>query len=436
VLFRQFVDDDLGCASYLVGDREAGVAVVVDPSFRIEPYLEAAAEDGVRIERVLETHTHADHLSGHGRFAIEHDVPTAINPIAEPEYPFEPLNDGDVVEVGSVAIRVLHTPGHRPEHCSFVIDEKIALTGDSMFVGDAARPDLAVEAREGASDLHASLGRLVDLGDDVEIYPGHVAGSLCGAKMSSERSSTIRQERATNDALSYLDVQEFVLVSASVSTPRPPTTEVVVALNRGPWVARPADPAELADFGDATVLDVRPFAVYAEAHVPGAISVPVDGGSFGTKAGFVLLRDEPVALHATSREEAVEAAWKLWAVGLLGLTGYVLAPAVTESLPLLGVDDLKRLLDNADIQLVDVRENNERDTGYIPGSRNIPYRLLRKLGCGALERSKPVVTVCESGPRAAIAASLLQREGFDVSAVANGGIADFTDTVSFRRCGS
>jgi rhodanese-related sulfurtransferase len=103
---------------------------------------------------------------------------------------------------------------------------------------------------------------------------------------------------------------------------------------------------------------------------------------------------------------------------------------------LLGVDDLKRLLDNADIQLVDVRENNERDTGYIPGSRNIPYRLLRKLGCGALERSKPVVTVCESGPRAAIAASLLQREGFDVSAVANGGIADFTDTVSFRRCGS
>jgi glyoxylase-like metal-dependent hydrolase (beta-lactamase superfamily II)/rhodanese-related sulfurtransferase len=436
VLFRQFVDDDLGCASYLVGDPDSGVAVVVDPSFRIEPYLEAAAAAGVRIGRVLETHTHADHLSGHGRFALEHGVPTAINPIAEPEYPFQPLADADVVEVGSVRIRVLHTPGHRPEHCSFVVDDTIALTGDSMFVGDAARPDLAVEAREGASDLFASLGRLVDLGDDVEIYPGHVAGSLCGAKMSSERSSTIRQERETNDALSYRDVQEFVLVSASVSTPRPPTTEVVVALNRGPWVARPADPEELADFGDATVLDVRPFTEYAAAHVPGAISVPVDGGSFGTKAGFVLLREEPVVLHSSSRGEAVEAAWRLWAVGLLGLTGYVLAPAVTESLPLLGVDDLKRLLEGADIQLVDVRENTERDTGYIPGSRNIPYRLLRKLGCGALDSSKPVVTVCESGPRAAIAASLLQREGFDVSAVANGGIADFTDTVSFRRCGS
>ena len=436
MLFRQFVDDDLGCASYLVGDPEAGVAVVVDPSFRIEPYLEAAEADGVRIERVLETHTHADHLSGHGRFALERGVPTAINSIAEPEYPFEPLNDGDVVHVGSVTVRVLHTPGHRPEHCSFVVDEKIALTGDSMFVGDAARPDLAVEAREGASDLYTSLGRLVDLGDDVEIYPGHVAGSLCGGNMSSERSSTIRQERETNDALSYHDMQEFVLVSASISTPRPPTTEVVVALNRGPWVALPTEPEELADFGDATVLDVRPFDAYAEAHVPGAISVPVSGGSFGTKAGFVLLRDEPVALHATSRDEALEAAWKLWAVGLLGLTGYVLAPAVSESMPLLAVDDLKQLLEGSDIQLVDVRENTERDSGYIPGSRNIPYRLLRKLGCGALERSKPVVTVCESGPRAAIAASLLQREGFDVSAVADGGIADFTDTVSFRRCGS
>jgi glyoxylase-like metal-dependent hydrolase (beta-lactamase superfamily II) len=436
VLFRQFVDGDLGCASYLVGDQEAGVAVVVDPSFRIEQYLDAAEAAGVRIERVLETHTHADHLSGHGRFALEHGIPTAISPIAEPEYPYEPLEDGQVVEAGSVRIRVLHTPGHRPEHCSFVVDDKIALTGDSMFVGDAARPDLAVEARAGASDLFDSLGRLVDLGDDVEIYPGHVAGSLCGGNMSSERSSTIRHERETNDALSYRDVQEFVLVSASVSTPRPPTTEVVVGLNRGPWVARPADPQELADFGEATVLDVRPFSVYAEAHVPGAISVPVSGGSFGTKAGFVLLRDEPVVLHAASDKEAVEAAWNLWAVGLLGLVGYVLAPATPESLPLLGVDDLKRLLEGTDIQLIDVRENTERDTGYIPGSRNIPYRLLRKLGCGALERSKPVVTVCESGPRAAIAASLLQREGFDVSAVADGGIADFTDTVSFRRCGS
>jgi hydroxyacylglutathione hydrolase len=435
LLFRQFVDDDLGCASYLVGDPEAGVAVVVDPAFRIEQYLEAAVGAGVRIERTLETHTHADHLSGHGRLALEHDVPVAIQPLAGPSYPFEPLADGQVVEVGAVGVRVVHTPGHRPEHCAFVVDDHIALTGDSLFVGDAARPDLAVAAREGAQDLFHSLARLTALGDTVEVYPGHVAGSLCGGNMSSERSSTIAHERATNAALSFRDVQEFVLVSASVSAPRPPTTALVVSLNQGSWVGRPDDLAELAQPGAATVLDVRPFTDHAAGHVPGAISVPFSGSSFGTKAGFVLVADEPVVLHARSHEEAAEAAWGLWAIGRLELAGYVLSPHATETLATVDVAELKRLLETAEVQLVDVRETTERDDGYIPGSRNIPYRLIRKLGCGALERSKPVVTVCESGQRAAIAASLLQRDGFDVRAVADGGTADFTDTVSFRRCG-
>jgi glyoxylase-like metal-dependent hydrolase (beta-lactamase superfamily II)/rhodanese-related sulfurtransferase len=429
------VDDDLGCASYLVGDPEAGLAIVVDPAFRIEQYLEAARAAGVRIERTLETHTHADHVSGHGRLALEHDIPVGIHPLAAPVYPFEPVEDGQVVEVGAVQVRVIHTPGHRPEHCAFVVDDHVALTGDSLFVGDAARPDLAVAAREGAQDLFHSLAKLTALGDAVEVYPGHVAGSLCGGNMSSERSSTIAHERETNAALSFRDVQEFVLVSASVSTPRPPTTALVVSLNQGPWVSRPDDLVELAQPGTATVLDVRPFADHAAGHVPGAISVPFSGSSFGTKAGFVLVADEPVVLHARSREEAAEAAWGLWATGRLDLAGYVLSPHATETLATVDVAELKRLLETAEVQLVDVRETTERDDGYIPGSRNIPYRLIRKLGCGALERSKPVVTVCESGQRAAIAASLLQRDGFDVRAVADGGTADFTDTVSFRRCG-
>jgi len=125
-----------------------------------------------------------------------------------------------------VRIRVLHTPGHRPEHCAFVVDERIALTGDSLFVGDAARPDLAIDARDGAEDLFHSLERLSALPEDVEVFPGHVAGSLCGGKMSAERSSTIGAERATNAALEFRNLQEFVLVSASVSTPRPPTTDL------------------------------------------------------------------------------------------------------------------------------------------------------------------------------------------------------------------
>lgn len=432
LLFRQFVNDDLGCASYLVGDGEAGVAVVVDPAFAIEQYL----EDGLRIERVLETHTHADHLSGHGRFALEHGLPVAIHSLAEPEYPFEPLADGDIIRVGSVEIRVLHTPGHRPEHCAFVVNDELVLTGDSMFVGDAARPDLAIAAREGAEDLFHSLARIAALGDGVRVYPGHVAGSLCGGNMSSDTSSTIAKERETNDALRFRDVQEFVLVSASVSTPRPPTTERVVALNRGPWVARPDEPTALADAGEATVLDVRPFADYTAGHVPGAISVPETGSSFGTKAGFVLMPGERVVLHARSRDEALAATHKLWAIGILDIAGYVVAPQATETLTTLDVAELKELLASPGLQLVDVRETTERDSGYIPGSQNVPYRLLRRVGCGALDRSRPVVTVCESGPRAAIAASLLQREGFDVRAVAGGGVADFSDTVAFRRCGA
>jgi hydroxyacylglutathione hydrolase len=436
LLFKQFVNDDLGCASYLVGDREAGVAVVVDPPLAIEPLVEAARSEGVRIERVLETHTHADHVSGHGRLAVEHGVPVSIHPLAEPGFPFDPLADGDELQVGSITIQALHTPGHRPEHCAFVIDGRIALTGDSLFVGDAARPDLAVAAREGAEDLFHSLARLTALGDAVEVYPGHVAGSLCGANMSSARCSTIAAERASNSALRFREVQEFVLVSASVSAPRPPTTERVVALNRGPWVERPAEPAEVADPADATILDVRPFDDHAAGHVPGAISVPAGGSSFGTKAGFVLLPGERVVLHARSREEALDAGAKLAAVGILGVDGYVLEPRATEMLPTIGVAQLVGL-SPGDVQLVDVRETTERDSGYIPGSRNVPYRLMRKIGCGALERSKPVVTVCESGPRAGIAASLLQREGFDVSAVAGGGIADFAgDVVAFRRCGA
>jgi len=437
LVFRQFVDDDLGCASYLVGDRDVGVAVVVDPALAIEQYVEAAADENVRIERVLETHTHADHVSGHGRFAVEHDLPVAIHSLAEAEYPCEPLADGDVVRAGATEIRVLHTPGHRPEHCAFVVDRKLVLTGDSLFVGDAARPDLAVAAREGAQDLFGSLERLAALGDGVEVYPGHVAGSLCGGNMSSERSSTIGHERETNEALSYRDVQEFVLVSASVSTPRPPTTERVVTINRGPWLTLPPEPDELLDAGDGTVLDVRPFTDYVAGHVPGAISVPISGESFATKVGFVVEVGERLVIHARTRIEAMAAARSLWKVGLLELGGYVLEPSAEETLATVDVVELKHILDAAaDVQVIDVREAFERDSGYIPGSRNIPYRLLRKIGCGALDRSKPVVTVCESGPRAAIAASLLAREGFDARAVSPGGVATFDgDVVSFRRCG-
>ena len=192
MLFRQLVDDDLGCAAYLVGDEHAGVAVAVDPPYAVEPMLALGEHHGVRVVAVLETHTHADHVSGHGRLGLELGLTVRIHEAAGAEYPHEPLQDGTEVVVGEVVLRTIHTPGHRPEHCAFAVIDRsrgdepwLVLTGDSLFVGDAARPDLAVEAQEGAEGLYRSLHRLVELGDGVEVFPGHVAGSLCGPPLTS-----------------------------------------------------------------------------------------------------------------------------------------------------------------------------------------------------------------------------------------------------------
>ena len=437
MLFRQFVDDDLGCASYLIADHASGEACVVDPAYAIEQYIDAAAAEGVRIARVLETHTHADHVSGHGRFALEHGLPVAVHPLAEPEFPFEPLEDGQTVQVGAVSVRVLHTPGHRPEHCAFVVDERLVLTGDSLFVGDAARPDLAVDAREGAEGLFHSLQRLTQLPDAYEVYPGHVAGSLCGAAMSPERSSTIGAEKESNPSVGFGDVQAFIASSAAVSTPRPPTTARVVALNKGPFLGAAAPLEQLSDIGAATVLDVRPAAAYAAGHVHGAFNVPVSASSFATRAGFILDPDERIVIHATDDDEAKRAARGLRSVGFLELAGYVTEAATTEQLHPVELDELERLLADGSVQVLDVREKSERDEGYIPGSLHIPYRLLRETGGDGLDASKPVVTICGSGTRASIAASVLAAAGVDARPVLHGGIDDWPgQTVSFRRCGT
>jgi hydroxyacylglutathione hydrolase len=437
VLFRQFVDDDLGCASYLIADHTSGEAFVVDPAYAIEQYVEAAGQENVRIVRVLETHTHADHVSGHGRFGLEHGLRVAVHALAEPEFPFDALEDGQTLHVGAVPVRVLHTPGHRPEHCAFVVDERLVLTGDSLFVGDAARPDLAVDAREGAEGLFHSLQRLTELPDPYEVYPGHVAGSLCGAAMSPERSSTIEAEKKSNAALGFGDMQTFITRSVAVSTPRPPTTARVVALNKGPFLGASAPIERLAAIGDGTVLDVRPAAAHAAGHVHGAFNVPVSASSFATRAGFILDPDERIVIHATDDDEAARAARGLRSVGFLDLAGYVTGVAATEQLQPVELDELERLLEDGSVQVLDVREASERDEGYIPGSLHIPYRLLRETGGDGLDTSKPVVTICESGTRASIAASVLAAAGVDVRPVLKGGIEDWQgQTVSFRRCGT
>jgi glyoxylase-like metal-dependent hydrolase (beta-lactamase superfamily II) len=436
VLFRQLVDDDLGCASYLIGNGDSGEAVVVDPAYAIEPYLAEAKRSGLRIVRVLETHTHADHVSGHGRFALEHDAPVSVHTLAEAEYPSDPLEDGDEIRVGSVVVRVLHTPGHRPEHCCFLVDGHL-LTGDSLLIGDAARPDLAVEAKEGAEQLFHSLRRLSDLPEETEVDPGHVGGSLCAAGIGSDRVSTIRSERLTNRSLSFSEERDFVADSAAISTPRPPTVERVVALNRGPFLAAQPPLHEL-EAVEGQLLDVRPATAFAAGHAAGALNVPVSGSSFGTKAAFVLDHERPLTLHASTREEAELAARRLHAVGLLGTAGYVLGVETRERLEPITVAELESLLADDAVELVDVREKDERDEGYIPGSRHIPYRLVRAYR-EELENGRPVVTICESGARAGVAASVLAAEGLEVRPVLDGGIEEWQrqghPLTAFRRCG-
>ncbi len=445
LLFKQFLDDDLGCASYLVGDEEAGVAVVVDPPYAIEPVLAEAAHRGVRLVGVLETHTHADHVSGHGRLALEHGVPIRVHSAAGAAFPHEPLEDGTEVALGDVVLRTIHTPGHRPEHCCFAVIDRsrgdepwLVLTGDSLFVGDVGRPDLAVEAREGAEDQFRSLRRLVELGDGVEVFPGHVAGSLCGAAMSSKASTTIGFERRFNPALQG-ELVDFLSAGLGPQPPRPPNMEQIVELNRGELLGAQA-PLERLDASpeEAIVLDVRPTEVFADGHESGAVGIPVSGSSFATRAAFVL-PERPVVLHATDEAEAERAARALHAVGLFGIAGWREGGGA-EKLEPVSLDELERLLADDSVELLDVREADERDEGHIPGSRHLPYRTARAAAEAGLLDGRPVVTLCESGPRAVIAASVLQASGVDARPVLEGGIAAWQarggETTSFRRCGT
>jgi len=445
VIFHQFINEDLGCASYLVGDEEAGIAVVVDPPFEIEPLLAQAESRGVQIVRTIETHTHADHVSGHGRLALEHGIPVSVHVDAGVDYPHDPIRDGDEIEVGAVVLRVIHTPGHRPEHCCLTVTDRsrgdepwLVLTGDSLFVGDAARPDLAVGAVEGAEGLFHSLRRLLELPDGVEVYPGHVAGSLCGKAMCSKPSTTIGFERRFNPTLQLTRVDEFVADSAGIAAPKPPNLARIVETNRGPFLgAQPLVQELAAPPDDVQLLDVRPAPDHLAGHRRGAINVAVTGTSFSTKAGFVLDSGDPVCVIAGSLDEARRAIRGLHSVAVFHVAGFVLGGGEEQTEPV-PIDELDALI-AAGAEVIDVREKDERDSGYIPGSRNVPYRLMGTC-CPDLAKDRTIVTICEGGTRATIAASILRGRGYDARPVIEGGMTAWrargSDVVEFRRCGS
>jgi hydroxyacylglutathione hydrolase len=428
VIFHQFLNDDLGCACYLIGDEEARIAALVDPPFEIEPLLAEARRRGLRVVRTVETHTHADHVSGHGRLALEHGIPVSIHVTAGVDYPHDPMEDGDEIAVGAVTLRVIHTPGHRPEHCCLAVvdhsrgDEPwLVLTGDSLFVGDAARPDLAVGAVEGAEGLFHSLHRLLELSDGVEVFPGHVAGSLCGKAMSSKPSTTIGFERRFNPTLQFTAVDEFIADSAAISAPKPPNLGRIVETNRGPFVGAPPFVQELvAPPEGVQLLDVRTVEAHLGGHRHGAINVPVSGNSFSTKAGFVLAVEQPVCVLADSFHEAQQAIRGLHSVAFFDVCGYVLGGGEERTDPVV-VAELDELV-SAGAAVIDVREPDDHAFASVPGSVNVPYRIV-----GAWDdvpSGRPLVTICDTGARAAIAASVLRSRGYDARPIAYGGMLE------------
>ena len=436
MIFRQITHDDLGCASYLIGDESAGVAAVVDPKLDIGEYLRLARYMGVRIEHILETHNHADHVSGHGRLAVATGAKIHIHRDAGPDYDHEPIDDGWELELGSLTVRALHTPGHRPEHTAFTLVDTerghepwAVLTGDTLFVGDIARPDLAVDEEEGARGIFHSLReRIMALPDTTEVWPGHLGGSLCGGPgMDMKVSSTVGFERAHQELLREDDEQEFVRQATAALGPQPPNFQNIVALNRGPLLTESVDAHALAPreveqalADGALLVDARTELQFDEAHIPGAISITARRAGFGSKLAWLAAVDQPIVLIGPDDEDALEAAALASAVGLRAIRGY-LAGGMTswreEKRPVARVDRMtvpelhaRWEADDDAMQILDVRERSEWDDGHIPGSVHEPYHDIDAVPEG-IDPERPVAVVCGSGQRAAVAAGLLQRHG-------------------------
>jgi hydroxyacylglutathione hydrolase len=445
VIFRQLIHDDLGCASYVVGDEDAGVVAVVDPRLEVGEYLRIARFLGVHIEHVVETHTHADHVSGHGRLAAATGAAIHVHEAAGADYQHDAIGDGWELVMGDVVMRALHTPGHRPEHCSYLLFDQrrdgdrpwAVLSGDSLFVGDLARPDLAMEPEEGAREIFRSLhGRLLALPDDCEVWPAHLGGSMCGGPgMDLKICSTIGFERAHNAALAEDDEDRFVAAELARLGPQPPNFQRIVEVNRGPLGDRevsvaPLTPRQVAQHqGDgALIVDVRTDVQFDDAHVPGAVCLTALRGGFGTRLAWIAQHGRPIVFVGRDDGDGTLAARLGAAVAVTEVAG-VLSGGMTTwreerravgSLERLTVDELHDRRKR--VQVLDVRELAEWQEGHIPGSVHTPYHDLDGVPDG-LDPARPIAVICASGQRSAIGASLLASAGArEVLHVAGGGV--------------
>src|SRR5438034_6053428 len=400
----------------------------------VDDILEIAAAKGLKVKAVIETHDHADHISGHGELSRRTGAEIYVHEQADVKDPHKSLKDGDELQFGVARLRVIHTPGHRPEHISLAISDTsrsdepwLVLTGDSLFIGDIARPDLAVPGEEGASVLYDSIfNRLLKLDDGVEVYPAHVAGSLCGRGMSSKYSSTIGFERKHNTAAVPRSRMEFIRDMNDNLPQRPPNMYNIIERNRDDFahVESPLYPKPLDAHtfqreieNGALVIDTRSPRAFGEGHIPGSIHVYLRSSSFATRVGFVVSPENRLLLVLKNEGELHTAINQLSIVGFDQVVGYLDGGMSTwqeaglpiQQLSQIAVETLHSM--RHDLKILDVRDKSEWEEGHIKGATHITYYfLVQRLQ--ELDNTQPLAPICASGQRSSIDCSLLQKNGF------------------------
>ena len=436
MIFQQILNEEAGCLSYLIGCGQAGQAVVVDPARdRVDEYVSLARRKGLTITHIAETHIHADHVSGNQALAEKTGARILIHPAADAAFPTTPIEDAEEIRLGSVALRVLHTPGHTPESISLLVTDRargdepwFVLTGDTLFVGDVGRPDFGGE-RAAAMLYQSLMRRLLTLPDSVEVYPAHGAGSACGRAMSSKTASTVGFERRFNPALRAATEEAFVRALMTGIPAKPPNFDRIIARNRAralPLAGEPralsaAQARETMDKG-AVVVDVRAADEFGAGHIPGGVNVWIESPQFANRVAWFVPADRPILLVASGPTDLARAVQGLGRVGLDDVAGHLqwgMGDWKSQGLPVaqipqISVHDLATMKEErGDLVIIDVREPFEWDEGHIEGAQHLPMgeAIRRRAEVAA---GRPTAVVCAGGLRSSLVISALAREGVEV----------------------
>jgi hydroxyacylglutathione hydrolase len=452
--FKQFYLSCLAQASYLIGS--AGEAAVVDPRRDVDEYIADATDNGLTIKYVIETHLHADFVSGHRELAQRTGAEIVFGARAGAEFPHHAVTDGEVIRLGHLSLKFLETPGHTPEGVSVLVtdDENPAdpprlLTGDTLFIGDVGRPDLAGGKGFTAADMAAMLydslhEKILPLDDAVEVYPAHGAGSMCGKNISSETSSTIGQQRRFNYALQPMPREEFVKMMTAELSPMPAYFPIDAERNRvgaGAVADLPTpDALSPAEFmreaaNDHAVLDTRPASEFGAGHIPGSLNIGL-GGKFAGWTGDFIPIGTSILLVTGHDDQVHEAVVRLARVGHETVAGYLVggieawkqAGLPLASIPQISATELDQLRASAsDLQVLDVRRPGEYDAGHVPAALNLPLNPMLAELADKLDRTRPTAIICQSGYRSSLAAGLLEQAKFTHLFNVSGGTAGWIE---------